>query len=124
MAVVPPLLELVPLPRLERALAALARHTRTRAPDDTVAAQWVEQQLRRLPNPWAFTCLRRAAVLYYLLRTNGRAVDLCIGVRRDETGAVLAHAWLRRDGAVYLEPPMTMQQVPLFQLIAQFPQRA
>lgn len=122
-AIVPPLLEFVSFARLERALAAAARHTGTRAAADDVAARWVDRQLRRLPNPWALTCLRRAAVLYYLLRSDGRAVELCIGVRRDEHGALLAHAWLLHDGAVYLEPPVTTPQIPMFQLIAQFPQR-
>ncbi len=123
-AVVPPLLEFVSFARIERMLAAAARRASTRAPDDVVAARWVDAQLRRLPYPWALTCLRRAAVLYYLLRANGRPVELCIGVRRDEHGKVLAHAWLLNDGAIYLEPPVTKPQIPQFQLIAQFPQRA
>lgn len=122
-ALVPPLLEFVSFARMERALSAAAQRSGTPAPADDVAALWVDRHLHRLPNPWALTCLRRAAVLYYLLRADGRAIDLCIGVRRDEHGELLAHAWLLHEGAVYLEPAKTKPQVPLFQLIAQFPQR-
>lgn len=92
------------------------------SPPDVIAAQWVDVALSRLPRPWTRTCLRRAAVLYYLMRAAGRRVDLCIGVRRDEHGALLAHAWLLRDEEVYLEPEATRTQVAGYSLIARFPQ--
>jgi hypothetical protein len=55
---------------------------------------------------WRHTCLKRAAVLYYVLRRAGRPVELWIGVRRDgaQPAGVGAHAWLMRNGAPYLEP--------------------
>jgi hypothetical protein len=120
-ALVPPLLELLSLTRLERLLAFSARARMTHVPDDHIAAQWVDGTLARLPRPWTRTCLRRAAVLYYLSRAAGRAVDLCIGVRRDEHGVLLAHAWLLRDGELYLEPESTSGLVAGYSLIARFP---
>ncbi len=92
-----------------------------RAPRDADAAWWVDRALGRLPPPWNGTCLRRAAVLYYLLRAAGRAVEICIGVRRDENGTLLAHAWLLLDGTLYLEPVTTQDEVSQFTLIARFP---
>lgn len=94
-----------------------------RAPADHTAALWVDEFLSRLPRPWTRTCLRRAAVLYYLLRSAGRTVDLCIGVRRDEHGELLAHAWLLCEGVLYLEPAGTTEVVADYTLIAQFPHR-
>ena len=123
-ALVPPLLEVASFARIERTLAALARIPLARAPEDAVAAQWVDGLLSRLYGPWRFTCLRRAAVLYFLLRSTGRPVDMCIGVRRDEAGKLHAHAWLLRDGAVYLESARSRERVADFSVIAQFPQPA
>ena len=60
-------------------------------------------------------------MLYYLLRSSGRTVNLCIGVRRDEHGELLAHAWLVRDGSIYVEPTSTSEVVSEYTLIAQFP---
>jgi Transglutaminase-like superfamily len=121
-ALIPPMLELLPLSRLERVLAFTARAQMANVPDDLVAAQWVDDTLAGLPRPWTRTCLRRAVVLYHLMRAAGRAVDLCIGVRRDERGEMLAHAWLLRDGALYLEPDSTSGLVAGYSLIARFPQ--
>ena len=120
-AIIPPLLEIVSFPRLERLLRSAARVSITRAPDDSAAAWWVDRCLSRLPAPWKRTCLRRAAVLYYLLRSSGRTVNLCIGVRRDEHGELLAHAWLVRDGSIYVEPTSTSEVVSEYTLIALFP---
>ena len=119
--IVPPLLEVLSLARLERMLRAAARVTRTRSPSDIDSAQWVDRTLVRLPNPWKLSCLRRAAVLYYLLRSAGRDVSLCIGVRRDEKGELLAHAWLMLDGVLYVERGNTVEIVSDYTLIAQFP---
>jgi len=71
--------------------------------DDVALARWVDRLLYALRGPWHHTCLRRATVLYGLLRRAGRPVELVIGVRRDAAGRVAAHAWLERDAAPYLE---------------------
>ena len=71
--------------------------------DDAALARWVDRVLHALRGPWHHTCLRRATVLYGLLRRAGRPVELVIGVRRDAAGRVAAHAWLERDAAPYLE---------------------
>lgn len=103
-AVIPPLVSLVSFSRLGARLdrpagAALEPATF----DDEAMAAWVDGVMRRLPGPWRHTCLKRSAVLFYLLRRAGRPVELCIGVRRDNDGDLAAHAWLTRDGNAYLE---------------------
>jgi hypothetical protein len=103
-AVIPPLVSLVSFSRLgawlDRPAGAAIEPV---AFDDEVIAAWVDGVMRRLPSPWRHTCLKRSAVLFYLLRRAGRPVELCIGVRRDNDGKLTAHAWLTRDGHAYLE---------------------
>ncbi|MBA2293103.1 MAG: lasso peptide biosynthesis B2 protein [Gemmatimonadales bacterium] len=117
--VIPILLLVVPLDRLTSGLGrSLARSTH-QPPDRRIAA-WIDHLLRRLPWPWRHTCLRRSAVLYHLLRRGGRAVELCVGVRRDEANALAAHAWLSLDGQPYLESGSEMPHE--FAIIARFPE--
>ena len=102
--VVPCALELLPG---SRSLAWLAR---TRASGESVApgllAFHVDRILHRGPWIWRHSCLRRAAVLAYLLRRGGHNASVVIGVRRSEAGALEAHAWLACDGREpFLEPP-------------------
>lgn len=123
-AIISPLLEIVSFARLERVLRSAARIQSRSAPDDLVASSWVDEFLSRLRYPWNRTCLRRAAILYYLLRSTGRMVSLCIGVRRDENSELVAHAWLLLDGVVYVEPFSTSEVVAGYTLIAQFPASA
>ena len=119
--VVPPLLELISFAVIERALLALARFSPAAALDDAQAAVYVDRFLGRLAGPWRWTCLRRASVLFYLLRGAGRNVDLCIGVRRDHDGSLHAHAWLLKDGALHLEAERVRERVAEFSVIARFP---
>lgn len=88
--------------------------------DDAALAEWVSRVLYRLPRPWNHTCLKRATVLYYLLRRANRPVELLIGVKHDEKGAVTAHAWLVREGTPYLENDPTHPD--RFNVIARFPE--
>jgi hypothetical protein len=120
----PVLMELTSFGRLERRLTALASRRLRRIPDDRVAARWVDDALYGRPHPWTRTCLRRATVLYYLLRRGGRNVELCIGVRRDEQGELKAHAWLLHEGMPYLEPMITRDEVSSYGTIARFPSLA
>ena len=102
--VLPPLLSIMSLQRLAGALgqrSALAAGTPF---DDGELAAWVDSLLYRLPGLWRRTCLKRAAILYHLLRGAGRTVELRIGVRRDGLGKLAAHAWLTRARVPYLEP--------------------
>lgn len=102
--VFPPLLHAVSLASLTR--WTLRRPARP-APDPNAAeadlAEWIDRLLSRLPRPWRKSCLKRAFVLYYLLRRTGRPAELRIGVRRDQEGKLAAHAWLVRNGVPILE---------------------
>ena len=119
--VIPPLVHVVPLHRLAPRLGA-HRIAARNGPPDAPAAAWVDSLLERLPGPWRHTCLKRAAVLYHLLRRTGQPVELWIGVRRGDAGALAAHAWLVRDGAPYLE--RGDEEIRRFSVIARFPEAA
>jgi hypothetical protein len=99
---VPPLVYFVSFSRLARWLGGDQPGPADESLDDAMLARWVDRLLRHLPGPWHRTCLKRAAVLYYLLRRGGRSVELLIGVQR-ENSALGAHAWLVRGGEPYLE---------------------
>ncbi|HEV8599673.1 MAG TPA: lasso peptide biosynthesis B2 protein [Gemmatimonadales bacterium] len=118
--VIPPLVHLVPMDRLTRWLARLAGRPREAAAPDSELARWVDAALRRLPWPWHLTCLKRTAVLFYVLGRAGRPVELRIGVRHVPGDPLTAHAWLVRDGAVILEPGSS--DVSGFETIARFPE--
>ena len=119
---IPPLLHIVPLHRLAPRLGG-DRSSRLRLPLPTErVVDLVDLLLQRLPWPWRFTCLKRAAVLYALFRRTGMTVELWIGVRRDPDGQLAAHAWLVRDGAPYLEAPSDPRET--FEVIARFPEPA
>jgi hypothetical protein len=98
---IPPLIWLISFRRLA---ARLGRPHPMPPFDDAALAGWVDDLLRRLPEPWRYTCLKRAAVLYHLLRGAGRPLQLVIGVRRSPDGKLAAHAWLLLENVVYLEP--------------------
>ena len=117
--IIPPLLHLRPLHRLAGRLDRGGSRSCPPLPLERLV-DWVDILLHRLPWPWKFTCLKRAAVLYALLRRGGMPVELRVGVRRDAGGELAAHAWLVRDGAPYLE---TAQEIlASFQIIATFPE--
>ena len=58
------------------------------------------------------TCLKRALVLYGLLRRKGIAVELVIGATK-AGGKLEAHAWLEHQGLVTLGGPEGEQYAPL-----------
>lgn len=118
--VIPPLLEVVSLSRLAQWVDTRVRSgLGNRPPDNQALADYVSRLLYRLPRPWRHTCLRRSAVLYYLLRKSGCPVGLRIGVRKEPDTSLAAHAWLVRDGEPYLEPDRSHPE--RFKVIAQFP---
>lgn len=118
---VPPLLHLISLQRVARHLGRGTPSPAT-APPAADLAEWVDRLLHRLPGPWHYSCLKRAAVLYSLLRKAGIAPELRIGVRRDPGGSLEAHAWLVREGRPFLEPGG--EHVGSFQVLASFPESA
>jgi Transglutaminase-like superfamily len=70
-----------------------------------VLAFHVDRILHRGRGIWRHSCLRRAAVLALLLRRSGHDARVVIGVRRDASGTLEAHAWLACDGREpFLEP--------------------
>ncbi|HEX4633926.1 MAG TPA: lasso peptide biosynthesis B2 protein, partial [Gemmatimonadales bacterium] len=75
----PPALEVFSLSRLVPRISKPSRSPQPVA--DQALAAWVDRILGHLPWPWRRTCLRRAVVLYALLRHAGRPVQLWIGVR-------------------------------------------
>ena len=58
------------------------------------------------------TCLKKALVLYRLLRRRGMAVELVVGVTKAE-GKFEAHAWLEHRGQVIGEGPAVDRYAPL-----------
>jgi hypothetical protein len=87
--------------------------------DDRELARWVTRILAHLPGLWHLSCLNRSVVLYHLLRTAGRPVELCIGAKRVGGVALAAHAWLILDGAPYLESESRL--VTRLPVVARFP---
>ncbi len=118
--VFPPLLHAVSLASLTRWIERRsARTTPDTGADEASLAEWVDRLLRRLPEPWRRSCLKRAIVLYYLLRRVGRPAELRIGVRRDPEGKLAAHAWLVRNGVPILEEGA--DHVDAYQVLTDFP---
>jgi hypothetical protein len=65
-------------------------------------AAWAAQAIGRRFLPKR-PCLTQALVLQYLLLRRGdNAAELHIGVAKDETGALQAHAWVERNGCVLI----------------------
>ncbi len=117
-AVVPPLLHVLPVHRLASWLGR-PRAAREKPPTELLVAR-VDAWLRRLPWPWRTTCLKRASVLYGLLRPLDVDMQLHIGVRRIPGKAFQAHAWLMRRDAPFLEPEGS--DFATYQVIARFPE--
>ena len=115
----PPLLSVVSFARLAGWISRRRPSGAPAAPDEDLA-EWTDRLLRSWPQPWRYTCLKRSVVLYYLLRKSGRRATLHIGVRRDGAGTFVAHAWLTRDAALYLEPPSSRPDE--YRVIATFPE--
>jgi hypothetical protein len=120
-ALVPPALSLISFARMSRWLGGgIPPEAGLPSFEDRAIAEWVDRLLYALPRPWHHSCLKRSAVLYHLLRRDGRAVELCIGVRRDAAGALTAHAWLLWAGLPYLEPSHAAPEA--YRVIARFPE--
>jgi len=102
-AIIPILLEVLPASRVLRWIVRIPPRAGEHVAPERLAFH-VGRLLQRAPLLWHYSCLRRAAVLAALLRREGIAADVAIGVRRTAGGVVVAHAWVRReDGTPYLE---------------------
>ncbi len=119
--VIPPLLSLISFSRLCAWLGRSGPRVITTANDPAELAVWVDDLLYTLPGPWRHTCLKRSAILYYLLRRDGIPVELCIGVRREPDGPLTAHAWLLYAGVPYLERASSPSTTHT--MIARFPEQ-
>lgn len=103
----------LPFTTLRRVTRRLAR-----APRDRVAREADEARLvwavgaagRAVPRT---TCLVRALAAQALLARHGRPSQLRLGVARGPDGALLAHAWLEREGRVLVGGVVTERYVPL-----------
>jgi len=117
---VPPLLFVMPVHRLINTLES--RRISYENPPIEALTNAVDTWLRQLPWVWRWTCLKRATVLFTLLRRSGQQVELHIGVKREADRTFAAHAWLVRDAQPYLEPATSA--FATFQVITVFPERA
>lgn len=115
---IPPLLHIVPVNRLLTRLGS--RRASYVSPPTEALVDEVDAWLTRLPWPWRSTCLKRASILYALLRRSGEDIALHIGVKRETDKSFAAHAWLVRNGQPYLEPSAT--GFASFQVITAFPE--
>lgn len=52
--------------------------------------------------PWESACLAQAVAGKYMLRRRGLSSRLFLGTRRDEAGALAAHAWLQLGREIIL----------------------
>ncbi|MBD1855910.1 MULTISPECIES: lasso peptide biosynthesis B2 protein [Leptolyngbya] len=72
----------------------------------------VEIAARQYSSRWA-NCLKRSLVLWYLLRCQGIASELRIGVRREQ-GEFQAHAWVECQGKILNDIPDVHQSFAAF----------
>ena len=63
-------------------------------------ASAVELTARR--TPWESACLAQAIAAKLMLRRRRIASLLCLGTRMDETGKLVAHAWLLHGNEILL----------------------
>jgi|SRR5579862_2883708 len=59
------------------------------------------------------TCLTQAIALQHLIARSGRVSRIQVGVRKDETARLRAHAWVEYEGRVVLGGSDTQQYFPL-----------
>jgi hypothetical protein len=94
-------LTLLPLPKVEAVLACLPRGSRRGTLPTDRLVDLLDVAARHHVS--AMTCLPRSLTLKTLLRQQGIAADLRIGVRR-HADRLFAHAWVEQEGAPVGEP--------------------
>jgi hypothetical protein len=96
---------LLPFTRLKRwLLSSAAPRPRVRAHCAPERIIWAVATAS--PYVWGATCLPQALAARALLRRAGHATALHLGVRKDESGHIQAHAWLEHHGEVLLGGPV------------------
>jgi hypothetical protein len=90
----------IPLPQL---VDAYARGSRSRADHPPRRLSRAVGRSLRI-GPWQPRCLPRSLVLFRLLRAQGEAAELVIGLP-SEASSSDAHAWVEIDGRVVGPPP-------------------
>jgi hypothetical protein len=90
----------MPLPQL---VDAYARSSRSRADHPPRRLSRAVGRSLRI-GPWQPRCLPRSLVLFRLLRAQGEAAELVIGLPREASSSD-AHAWVEIDGRVVGPPP-------------------
>lgn len=60
-------------------------------------AAWISNRVTRVARrtPWQSKCFVQALVAQWLLRARGLASTLYLGVGKDDSEAMIAHAWIR-----------------------------
>jgi hypothetical protein len=97
-------------PRVKAALAA--------TDDVDRVAQVVKAVSRYVPSA---TCLTQAMAAQVLLRQRGVAARLHIGVQKEDSHGLMAHAWVESQGRVVVGGPRVNQFVPLLVLDGETP---
>jgi hypothetical protein len=96
---------LLPSATIVRAVSRLAARPTRRVSRNTSVTRltWaIEAAARRIPGA---SCLTQAIAGLLLFRRHGYDARFCVGVAREATGSVRAHAWLERDGKVVIGGP-------------------
>jgi hypothetical protein len=105
----------VPFATLRQMLSTLARKRRAPVAGDPATLNrviWaVETAGRQFPA--VGTCLIQALAAHVLLGRRGCVPDLRIGVKRNEAGKFVAHAWLEKDGAILIGGEPHQSYIPM-----------
>jgi hypothetical protein len=94
-------LAVLPFPTLRRALARLAGWIPSKGPSRVERIPWSIRMGRRYLGR-AASCLVQALSAQVMYARAGVAAQVRLGVRRNDNGSLLAHAWLEREGVVVL----------------------
>lgn len=97
-------LRLLPFPTLRKVLVSISRVKSfpSKVNQTQVAKSvWAVNQSSRYM-PGGVKCLARALTTQVLMSRRGYPAELCIGVAKNETGKLEAHAWIESQGQVLI----------------------
>ncbi|MBD2112402.1 MULTISPECIES: lasso peptide biosynthesis B2 protein [Cyanophyceae] len=109
-------LALVGLPTTQKYLARLSSRAKATSEMPIVEAMRLARSVNRAADnsPLWGNCLKRSLTLWFLLRRQGVASDLCIGVQLQQS-QFKAHAWVKYGGHVINDHPAIHQQFAAFE---------